>query len=167
MNPENFFPTNKDEKGATQDKLNVGEKIKINLETSTEVAYELGGIAKNELFDNWPDPVHQDLIEKLSGFYREVNFEIIDVNEDGTINIKPESSEVTSTLLRRDHTLKEQVFAAQLTREDGRNLISDMASATLFGVSQDFFSQYEAPKKDRYEDFSLDDHVVGALTDPE
>jgi len=167
MNPESFFPTNKNEQDAAEGTLNVGEKIKINLETSEEVAYELGGIAKNELFDYWPDVEHQNIIDKLSGFYSDVTFEIVNVNTNGTIDIKPESSEVASALLRKDPALNGQVFALQDKRTDGRNLISDMACTTLFGVSQDFFSQYVALEKDHYEDLSFDDCVVTALTDPE
>jgi hypothetical protein len=167
MNPENFFPANKGERDVTEATLNVGEKIKINLETNEEVAYELGGIVKNELFDYWPDPEHQNLIDKLSGFYSAVTFEIVNINADGTIDIKPQGSETANALLRKDPRLNEQVFAIQLERADGRNLISDMANSTLFGVSQEFFSQYEAPERDRYEALSFDDQVVSALTDPE
>jgi hypothetical protein len=165
MNPEQFFPENNHESNS-ESLFKAGEEIQVNLETETETMYELGTIVQNELFDHWPEQDQQDLILKLSGFYKDVTFEIVDTHSNGTIDIKPKGSGLSGALLGRNPRFRGQAYKMQRDRNDGRNPISDMANATLFGVNSDFFSHHETPVTDRYESLSLDQTTTTTLSDP-
>lgn len=167
MNPEQFFPKANLESSKSAEKFSAGQEIISNLRTEQEAAYELGGVAKNELFIHWPDPDQQSLIEELAGLYKNVTFEVMEAHDDGTIDIKPQSPEITYALLRQNIELRNKALLMKEQRSDGRDLLTDMAHTTLFGVNQEFFTPHERPIKTYYENLSLDDEVSTALTDPE